>query len=147
MYYLVYTSEAERHMSEKDLEQLLFQSQRNNRQYGITGLLLYTDQKFVQVIEGEKRDILNLFKNIKSDIRHKNVKVLIQGTIGERRYAQWSMGYNSLFPEEVMAKLGYRDPDAYFEDHPITEESHVYELFVKLFYDKYFKNIDSVKNR
>ena len=141
MIYLVYTSDATRPMSERDLEQLLFQSQRNNTRYGITGLLLYTDMKFVQVIEGEKVNIMNLFENIKSDMRHTNVSVLIKGKISQRRYPEWYMGYKSMLPEEVMAKIGYRDPTQYFNDNRITDESHVYELFMKLFFDKHFNHL------
>lgn len=138
MYYLVYTSEARRSMSEKDLEQLLIQSQRNNTKYGVTGLLLYSDMKFIQVIEGEKQDILNLYDNIKLDIRHNNVSVLVQGNIKKRRYPEWSMYYKTMMPEEVLVRIGFRDPHKYFEENPITDESHVYEIFMKLFFDNLF---------
>lgn len=141
MYYLVYSSHAKVPFQEKTLEQLLFQCQRNNSNKGVTGLLLYTDQKFVQVIEGEKNVIQNTYQKIQEDTRHENVEVLIEGPIKERNYPQWNMGYKSLLPEEVMKRLGYRDPVNYFRKNKVTGDSHVAELFMKLFFDQNFRNL------
>lgn len=141
MYYLVYSSHAKVPFAEKNLEQLLFQCQQKNSEKGITGLLLYTDQKFVQVIEGEKNVIQNTYEKICNDPRHDNVDILIEGEIKKRNYPQWLMGYRSLMPEEVMSKLGYRDPATYFKKNKVTGDSHVAALFMKLFYDKNFRNL------
>ncbi|MDX1628384.1 MAG: BLUF domain-containing protein [Fulvivirga sp.] len=141
MYYLVYTSHAKKPMPEKDLEQLLFQSQRNNSRKDITGLLLYSDGKFTQVLEGEEQDVLGIFEKIKADDRHHKVNVLIEGDIEKRNFGDWSMGYRSLMPEEIMYKLGYRDPETYFYEHKISDESHVAELFMRLFFDKHMRNL------
>ncbi|MTI21569.1 BLUF domain-containing protein [Fulvivirga sp. RKSG066] len=141
MHYLVYTSIAKGNPSERDLETLLFQSQRNNSRVNITGLLLYVDGKFVQVLEGEKRKVQQLYKVIKKDDRHRDVNLIIDGEKEERDYSGWYMGYRSIMPEEVMSKLGYRDPEAWFRSHKLTKESHVSELFMRLFFDKNFNNL------
>jgi len=141
MHYIVYTSNSKEKLKEKELEQLLFQCQRNNSRNGITGFLLYVDGKFVQVLEGEKQKLDELFEKIKSDYRHEKVNKLIEGESQQRNYANWSMGYKSMMPEEVMERLGYRDPEMYFKHNKITEESHVTELFMRLFYDKNFRHM------
>jgi len=141
MNYIVYTSNSKDKLREKDLEQLLFQCQRNNSRNGITGLLLYIDGKFVQVLEGDKEKLEEVFKKIQLDHRHEKVNKLIEGESKKRNYSNWAMGYKSLMPEEVMERLGYRDPEAYFKHNKITEESHVTELFMRLFYDKHFNHL------
>ena len=141
MYYLVYSSHAKVPFQEKSLEQLLFQCQRNNSNKGVTGLLLYTDQKFVQVIEGDKNIIQNTYKKIQEDPRHEKVEVLIEGHIKERNYAKGNMGYRSLMPEEVIKRLGYRDPAYFFRKNKVTGDSHVAQLFMKLFYDQNFRSL------
>jgi len=140
MYYLVYSSHAADAYEEKFLEQMLFQCQTNNSQIGVTGLLLYSNKKFIQVLEGKQDVVQRLFEKIQNDDRHYNVKLLIEGFIKERNYPEWNMGYKSLFPEEVMSKLGYRDPEQYFTNNEIKDDSHVTALFMRLFFDRHFNS-------
>lgn len=51
----------------------------NNERAGITGMLLYKDGNFMQLLEGEKEAVLRLHKNIIVDPRHKGFLTLLQG--------------------------------------------------------------------
>ena len=55
MHQLVYVSAASWAMSNAELNEILDVSRRNNRQSGVTGMLLHLDRGFLQVLEGPKR--------------------------------------------------------------------------------------------
>ncbi|MGV3635640.1 MAG: BLUF domain-containing protein [Pseudorhodoplanes sp.] len=74
------------------LDQILEQSRRNNPPRGITGLLCYTSDVFVQVIEGGRDEVCELFAAIVRDQRHAHVRLLSYEEIAERRFPGWTMG-------------------------------------------------------
>ena len=73
MYTIIYLSSATKLLSDDELNYLLKSSKIRNKKYNITGLLLYIDGDFLQVIEGEKQDVLNLFELIKKDERNRSI--------------------------------------------------------------------------
>ncbi len=78
--------------SSDQLDRILEQSRRNNPQRGITGLLCYTSDVFVQVLEGGRNEVCELFNAIVRDERHTHIRLLSYEEIGERRFPGWSMG-------------------------------------------------------
>ena len=49
---LVYVSNAKYGLGDRDMESILAASRRNNRALDVTGLLIYADGVFIQVLEG-----------------------------------------------------------------------------------------------
>ena len=80
-------------MRAEDLVRLLSQSRRRNCRRGITGMLLYKDCHFMQVLEGDERDVLDVFGDIRKDQRHKSVDTLRIEYIQCRNFPNWSMGF------------------------------------------------------
>jgi len=74
---------------------LLAHSFLNNRKYHITGLLIYKNKQFAQVIEGEEDAIERVWAKIQLDPRHKDIQLLSKEPILNRSFTKWSM----LFPE------------------------------------------------
>ncbi len=74
------------------LDRILDQSRRNNPARGITGLLCFTSDVFVQVIEGGRDEVCELFNAIVCDNRHNGVRLLSYEEIAERRFPGWTMG-------------------------------------------------------
>ena len=74
------------------LDQILEQSHRNNPRRGITGLLCFTSDVFVQVLEGGRDEVCDLYNAIVRDERHSQVRLLAYEEIAERRFANWTMG-------------------------------------------------------
>ncbi|MEM0910427.1 MAG: BLUF domain-containing protein [Pseudomonadota bacterium] len=96
MIQLAYTSTAVKPMSEIELIQLLQQARKFNTENDITGLLLYKEQSFFQVIEGE-RDVVNeLLLTILDDTRHCDLGVIYNREIAIRDFTTWSMGFVNL---------------------------------------------------
>lgn len=74
------------------LDQILAQSHRNNPRRGITGLLCFTSDVFVQVLEGGRDEVCDLYNAIVRDERHSQVRLLAYEEITERRFSNWTMG-------------------------------------------------------
>lgn len=62
-----------------------------NPKLDITGVLLYLNGKFVQIIEGDERALRFLLKNIEADTRHKNITYLIDTKTPVRGFQDWNM--------------------------------------------------------
>ena len=88
----LYASRGAKLLTAGVLDQILDQSRAKNPGRGITGLLCYRDDIFVQVIEGGRDAVAELFNTIVCDDRHKDVCLLAFDEIGERRFSNWTMG-------------------------------------------------------
>jgi len=93
MFYLIYVNSASAPMNDDELFTLLEQSRENNLKLEVTGMLLYKDGSFMQMLEGGKETVLELFERIKQDKRHKNVISIISDDIRQRNFEYWSMGF------------------------------------------------------
>ena len=120
LYQLSYLSSAINLFSSEQLKELLEQSRKKNSMKNITGALFYNDGNFLQIIEGEKKLILQLFETIKKDERHKDVIVLFEEEIETREFRKWSMAYKNLNDKAVHL------PDAYSD---ILSKPYSQELF------------------
>ena len=98
---LIYFSSTKAALQEEDLERLLQQSRKHNSEMGITGLLLYVRGHIIQVLEGEKQAVEDLYERIKQDPRHTNVSSAINRPISQRLFAKWAMGYETITHREL----------------------------------------------
>lgn len=96
LYSLVYTSRGVRDFNRDDLLSLLFQARNRNERLEVTGLLLYAEGRFVQVLEGEESNVLTLYDDIQNDSRHINVTTLAENKIDKRMFPDWTMGYKNI---------------------------------------------------
>lgn len=104
---LVYTSTASAPFRESALAHLLQDSRARNAEQEITGMLLYRDERFIQVLEGPARALRGLAEAIKRDSRHHGMRILLEEPLAARRFTDWSMGYRTLQPGDAPA--GFRD--------------------------------------
>jgi len=65
----------------------------HNAAAAITGALTYHGGRFAQLIEGPEAALRALMVRIAADQRHHSLRVITDGTIAVRRYADWSMVY------------------------------------------------------
>jgi hypothetical protein len=93
---LIYVSSAIKKLSNDELDAILQSSVRHNQRQEITGMLLYSDGNFMQVIEGEESRINETYERICEDMRHRNIILVNQETISEREFEGWSMGFRRL---------------------------------------------------
>jgi hypothetical protein len=93
MIQISYISAATDAMSTQGLLALLQKSRDNNADNGITGMLLYGNGTFLQVLEGDKPVVDALITKIQNDPRHTTLKMLHRKTIERRQYSDWSIGF------------------------------------------------------
>lgn len=116
---LIYLSSAVREMTEEELLEILEQSERNNEKVGITGILLYREGNFLQVLEGEPEAVHALYDKICKDSRHRGILKISERPITERDFGAWQMGFvnlETINPDDVPG----------FSDYlltPLTEDS------------------------
>ena len=118
MFFLTYVSSAVKPFSQSELLDLLTKSRENNSKLGVTGMLLYKDGNFMQVLEGDEDTVRVLITKIASDPRHRGLIILLQGPLEERQFPDWSMGFRDLTSAEVLAIPGYNE----FLNTPLTGE-------------------------
>lgn len=90
---IVYVSAATQPFSPAELDALLEKSRTNNTRDGISGVLLYRDGDFLQVLEGPEEAVRRTYERISRDRRHGGVIVLDESEIDERNFGEWSMGF------------------------------------------------------
>ena len=100
-FYLVYTSLPRIEMSKSTLDEITRISIRNNRKKGITGILLGIESRYLQFLEGDEEEVLQLFERIKQDPRHYELNKWVQGHSDERIFSDWSMASWLLTNEEL----------------------------------------------
>jgi len=93
LFQLMYISSGARSYGDQVLEDILATSRRKNAQLDISGLLLYLDGNFLQVLEGREADVRQLYTTIGKDTRHRGLMVLHAEPAVGRAFADWSMGY------------------------------------------------------
>lgn len=93
MLQLIYTSSARVPFTGVDMSRLLLKARVNNDLVGITGMLLWRTDAFMQLLEGEESVVEELFSRILADPRHGAIQVLRRVSITENTFPGWSMGF------------------------------------------------------
>lgn len=93
LYSLAYESQASVPFTESDLLDLLGLSRTKNAELGITGTLLYRRGTFLQVLEGDRDRVEDLYATISDDPRHHAVDTVLVEDRSERRFPDWTMGF------------------------------------------------------
>ena len=92
----VYASRAATALSPAMIEDILEKSRSRNPANGITGILCYSADVFIQVLEGGRDEVCELYNSIVRDDRHANVRLLVFEEIRERKFCNWTMGHVDL---------------------------------------------------
>ena len=138
-YYLMYVSYATEPMDRSALTKLLETCRENNKKLDVTGMLFYIDGKFLQVLEDKKDAVNEIFGRIRMDTRHRKVSVMIEGNIKKRNFDAWYMSFRSFSARQFEKLSGFKNLETFFEKNPVTDESHVTRVFMRLFFNKYYK--------
>jgi hypothetical protein len=115
---LLYLSSAVQRFSDAELVELLTKAREKNDRLGVTGMLLYHDGNFLQVLEGDEASVRPLFDTINKDTRHQSVIKLIERPLPERQFGEWSMAFRTMDDLPMNEVTGYSD----FLNTPFAEE-------------------------
>ncbi len=98
---LVYVSARRQSCTQKEIDNILASCQKNNKDLDITGVLLYTETRFVQYLEGDYKQIMELYEKIKTDARHSSVVLVSLSSIPKRLFPSWQMGSKKIDEKNV----------------------------------------------
>ena len=109
MIHLICISSATSWPSETDLVELLQQLRARNQKQNITGMLIYDNAIYVQVLEGDADIVHEVYQLICKDPRNNGVVKLLEDHIEERDFPDWSMGFKRLEYNPAEALPGFVD--------------------------------------
>jgi hypothetical protein len=107
--HLIYASAATSRLTAEGLARLLQSARDNNARLGLTGMLLYADGSYFQVLEGTPDAVNALYWQIERDERHAQVTRIITEPIPRRFFSEWSMGYSDLSVQAAARPPGTND--------------------------------------
>ena len=105
----IYSSAASSTFKEHEIPGLLEQIRKANEDIDVTGMLLYIEGSFFQVLEGEPAVIDALVRKIQSDARHSQFTLIIREPVLERDFGGWTMGFEAIGLSEAGELLGEND--------------------------------------
>lgn len=111
---LIYASRAVGSPDEADLNDLLTVSRHRNGEADVTGMLIYAERSFIQMIEGPPEAISETYRRILKDPRHEAVRLLLREHVDSRIFPNWTMGFYQ--PDAAALSRdhpGYRAEGAY----------------------------------
>jgi DNA-binding response OmpR family regulator len=121
---LIYASQAADNFSEKDLIDILKVSRSKNEKANLTGVIIFHNGYFLQMLEGDFATINKLFyEHICKDARHCNVITLFQEYREKREFPDWNMGfYGNMNNPELDLLKGYTDLNQHPAAHFFNEK-------------------------
>ena len=90
---IIYKSRAKPWVSAEHLAEVLKTSRRNNAEHGLSGLLVYTNGYFLQVLEGLEQQVDHRYAIIQADQRHSHCQMICEELIFEPDFGVWNMGF------------------------------------------------------
>lgn len=112
VYHLSYVSTGCDCLKFEDIKAILESSNSNNKSSSITGILVYCNKHFFQILEGNKDDVVALFEKISIDHRHDGVIKIQEGFIDERKFDSWNMAFKS-YNKELKALDNFNTEEFY----------------------------------
>jgi len=111
---LIYGSQATADLGPDQLIDLLAKARASNEQNGLSGMLLYCSQSFLQVLEGDEDALAETYQRIRADRRHTNLRLLLDAEVSQRLFPDWSMGFDHVDDDELAEELpGYTPATLY----------------------------------
>lgn len=97
MIQVVYASQAARPFPLRELKTLLLQSRLRNHADGLSGMLLFHDDFFLQALEGKEDAVMGTLARIEADPRHHRIEMMGgPAPIATRNFGSWSMGFRDV---------------------------------------------------
>ena len=88
MFELIYSSVANPDLTHDDISDILVEAREFNLNNNISGCLLFHNNEFIQILEGDKKVVQELFEKIRQDKRHQHVTLLAEEETSERVFAR-----------------------------------------------------------
>ncbi len=107
--HVIYASRASEAFEEEQIPELLRHARANNARHDLTGMLIYINGAFFQILEGPAAKVESVYAKIAQDARHRHVTRIISEPILERAFDAWTMGYSTVEPLTAGQLIGEND--------------------------------------
>ncbi len=112
IYRLIYTSRLNPNIKSNIIEEfrsILLKSQKYNKLKQITGFLVFDRLNFIQIIEGHRDKVWELFRIIENDDRHHDIKLIQFVDCERRQFSEWSMGgcLRTVVTDHIFLRYGF----------------------------------------
>ena len=102
---IIYASQATYDLSPDELVSLLEKARAKNEKAGLSGMLLYSSQSFLQVLEGDEDALASAYARIEVDDRHTNLRLLMEEEVDAPLFPDWTMGFEHVDDEDLADDL------------------------------------------
>lgn len=75
----------------------------------------FTTTQFLQLLEGEEKEVSFLYEKIKSDSRHHDVVTISEGTAKDKVFTEWSTAFHDYGLNGSSAQLKLKQINSFFE--------------------------------
>ena len=132
---IIYASQATFDLSPDELISLLSAARAENEKVGLSGMLLYSSQSFLQVLEGDEAALADTYSRIRVDKRHTNLRLLMEQEVSAPMFPDWTMGFEHVDDEELADELtGFTPATEYPLVNPdLVSNAGVAQTLLKLY--------------
>ena len=96
IFYLLYYGVESFKFQQEDFDKLLEQSRERNQSLDVTGKLIYCEGTFIQLLEGNEKNVNDIYKSITIDRRLIGTKLIASGEVKDRYFENWSMDFDQI---------------------------------------------------
>lgn len=131
IFYLIYTSKISLRASLRSMtfHDLCHESADNNAKVDITGILCFKQGNFLQYLEGSESTVNQLYETIKTDHRHKSIRLIATGQSPHRLFSHWNMHCINL---DKLADIDDISPVLDYFETPMLDKNNVPTLLADL---------------
>lgn len=101
VFQLGYVSTATAPVDRSALADILAAARRRNVVEHVTGVLLYRDGRFLQLLEGPVPSVDGVYASIMEDPRHTDIHCVWTAHAAQRSFSQWTMGFRDLAEDPI----------------------------------------------
>lgn len=109
LYRLVYTSARSSNCSDEEIEKILAASRKNNKELNVTGILIHTKDRFLQVLEGDRDKVTALYNKIEKDDRHGGSIMRFCEPVIKRYFSDWNMASKKVRSNDIQYNTSISD--------------------------------------
>ncbi len=135
---IIYISRSRHKMELGKIVEIAAHSESNNAKLDISGALLAVGQHFMQLLEGELSDIIQLYEKIRQDVRHTEVRCLLCKNVTKRLFPKWGM---RLLDTESAAKLDLDRLNRLIEEFCIHRDTGTRSVVARVLLDDFKRQL------
>ncbi len=124
MHSLIYRSVANDSFLLPEIYSMLSKAKDHNAEQGITGCLLYHNAHFLQLLEGDEKELEQLYGKIINDKRHHTVELIQKEEYDRALFKDWSMAFYDYGLGDSAQQLKMEQIDAIFNEEQVLREKH-----------------------